>query len=94
MLKHSVHQLVGIVVGIIALLVVGSACGVKGSPVSPIRPDEVATEKVVVECSVYDPSCAEEDPEYVTGLDPKNPKDAAIIKKLEAARKKSGRQKK
>lgn len=71
---------------VVMLLV--SACGVKGPPVSPVRPDEIQPERVVVDCSVYDPNCPEEDPKYIAGLDPKDPKDAALIKKLEAARKK------
>lgn len=68
-----------------------SACGVKGPPVSPVRTSKVLEEeesKAIVFCSVYDEDCDQEDKNYVAGLDPEDPKDAVLIKKLDASRKK------
>lgn len=59
-----------------------TSCGVKGPPVAPEYIPEKSTK--APECTPYDPECAETDKKYVAGLDPENPKDAALIEKLKA----------
>jgi predicted small lipoprotein YifL len=57
------------------------ACGVKGPPSAVVRDRSIPAQ---LDCSPYDENCDAVDSEYVSGLDPKNPKDAARIKELEA----------
>lgn len=60
-----------------------ASCGVKGPPIAPqSRPE---TRALILDCSPYSEKCDERDPKYVSGLDPKNPKDAKRIRELEEA---------
>ena len=79
--------------GVLLLFFLLSACGVKGPPVAVLRDRSIPQQ---LDCSPYDAKCDAVDPDYVPGLDPANPKDAAKIRELEAkaAAKKSAAAKK